>query len=35
MMKLNETTLPFLEVDCIHLFGQEKGKMIFKQTEKI
>ena len=35
MMKLNETTLPFLEVDCIQQFGQEKGKLIFEQAEKI
>ena len=34
-MKLNETTLPFLEVDCIQQFGQEKGKLIFEQAEKI
>ena len=25
-MKLNETTLSFLEVDCIQQFGKEKGK---------
>lgn len=35
MMKLNETTLPFLEVDCIQQFGQEKGKLIFEQAKKI
>ena len=29
MMKLNETTLPFLEVDCIQQFGQEKRKADF------
>ena len=34
-MKLNETTLPFLEVDCIQQFGQEKGMLIFEQAEKI
>ena len=34
-MKLNETTLSFLEVDCIQQFGKEKGKLIFEQAEKI
>ena len=26
-MKLNETTLSFLEVDCIQQFGKEKGNL--------
>ena len=26
-MKLNETTLSFLEVDCIQQFGKEKGNI--------
>ena len=34
-MKLNETTLSFLEVDSIQQFGKEKGKLIFEQAEKI
>ena len=34
-MKLNETTLSFLEVDCIQQFGKEKGNLIFEQVEKI
>lgn len=34
-MKLNETTLFFLEVDCIQQFGKEKGNLIFEQVEKI
>lgn len=34
MMKLNETTLPFLEVDCIQQFGQEKGKLILSKQKK-
>ena len=33
-MKLNETTLSFLEVDCIQQFGKEKGNLIFEQVEK-
>lgn len=34
-MKLNETALSFLEADCIRLFGEKEGKLIFKQTEEI
>ena len=34
-MKLNETTLPFLELDCIQQFGQEKGKLIFAKPNQI
>lgn len=35
MMKLSETTLSFLEMDCIQQFGQESGKLIFEQAENI
>lgn len=35
MMKLSETTLSFLEMDCIQQFGKEKGKLMFEQAEKI
>lgn len=34
-MKINETTLTFLENDCIQTFGTEKGAAIFQQTETI
>lgn len=34
-MKLSETTLSFLEMDCIQQFGQESGKLIFEQAENI
>lgn len=32
-MKINETTLHFLENDCVQQFGNEKGTAIFKWTE--
>lgn len=32
-MKLKDTTLPFLEQDCVRQFGQEKGAALFAQTE--
>lgn len=34
-MRINETTLTFLENDCIQIFGAEKGSAIFQQTEAI
>lgn len=34
-MKLNETTLSFLEKDCIQIFGSQKGDAIFRQAERI
>lgn len=34
-MRINETTLTFLENDCIQIFGVEKGNAIFQQTEAI
>lgn len=35
MMKMSETTLPFLESDCIELFGEQDGKKLFQKTEAI
>ena len=34
-MKINETTLPFLESDCVEQFGREKGITIFQRAETI
>lgn len=34
-MKISETTLPFLEADCLQTFGKEKGTILFQQTETI
>lgn len=34
-MRINETTLSFLENDCIQIFDAEKGRAIFQQTEAI
>lgn len=34
-MKINETTFPFLEKDCIQTFGYEEGTAIFQQAEII
>ncbi|MBD5492723.1 MAG: L-2-amino-thiazoline-4-carboxylic acid hydrolase [Lachnospiraceae bacterium] len=35
MIKINETTLLFLENDCIQQFGNEKGITIFQRAETI
>ncbi|MBD5507811.1 MAG: L-2-amino-thiazoline-4-carboxylic acid hydrolase [Lachnospiraceae bacterium] len=35
MMKMNETTLSFLENDCVQQFGNEKGTTIFQRAEII
>ena len=34
-MRINETTFPFLENDCVQTFGAEKGSAIFQQTEAL
>lgn len=34
-MKISDTTLLFLENDCIQHFGREKGTVIFQRTETI
>ncbi len=34
-MKISETTFPFLEEDCLRIFGAERGCSIFRQTEEI
>lgn len=34
-MKISETTLWFLESDCVKEFGQEKGRAVFQQAEQI
>ena len=34
-MKISETTLSFLEKDCVQILGVEKGSAIFQKTEEI
>ena len=34
-MKISETTLPFLEEDCLREFGGERGRALFQRTETL
>lgn len=34
-MKIEQTTLPFLQADCIQEFGPQAGKTIFEQTQAL
>lgn len=34
-MKFSETTLSFLEADCLRQFGENEGRLIFEQADKI
>lgn len=34
-MKISETTFPFLEADCLRIFGGERGRSLFRRTEEI